>query len=78
MRTTYDIVVESIIEVTAMSVIDLEGNPKLSDLHLDSLDIVELMLELESQFNLVIDEKDLASCVTVEDIVKLIDKLRSE
>lgn len=46
------------------------------DLGLDSLRMVELMVELEEQFNIVIDETDLdpAELQTVDQIYALVEK----
>ncbi|MGN0298823.1 MAG: acyl carrier protein [Lachnospiraceae bacterium] len=43
------------------------------DLNLDSLDAVELSMALEEAFELSISEDDLASFVTVKDIVNYVD-----
>lgn len=44
---------------------------KIDNLGLDSLDLVELVMEFEKEFNLVIDESkiDLTQYKTIEDIV---------
>lgn len=46
------------------------------DLGLDSLNMVELMVELEEQFNIEIEESDLdpATLQTVEQIYSLVEK----
>jgi acyl carrier protein len=43
------------------------------DLEIDSLDAVELSLDLETEFDIEISDEELAALVTVEDIVKLIE-----
>ncbi len=43
------------------------------DLGIDSLDAVELSLDLESEFDIEITDEELSSLKTVEDIVKLIE-----
>lgn len=43
------------------------------DLGADSLDVVELVMELEDLFNLKIEDEAVESIVTVQDIVKYID-----
>ncbi|MCD7809882.1 MAG: acyl carrier protein [Erysipelotrichaceae bacterium] len=43
------------------------------DLGIDSLDAVELSLDLESEFDIEITDDELSSLKTVEDIVKLIE-----
>ena len=46
------------------------------DLGADSLDAVELIMALEEQFNVSIDGVDAEGLKTVEDVVKLVDRLR--
>ena len=43
------------------------------DLGIDSLDAVELSLDLETEFNVEISDEELASLKTVKDIVTLIE-----
>ncbi len=45
------------------------------DIKLDSLDLVELVLECEEQFGIEIPEKKLYKVSTVNDIMSLIDEL---
>jgi len=42
------------------------------DLHADSLDMIELVMELEDEFSILIDDKDAAKMKTVGDVVKYI------
>jgi acyl carrier protein len=46
----------------------------IDDLEADSLDIVELIMTFEDEFNLKIENDDLESIKTVADIVKLCNK----
>lgn len=43
------------------------------DLGIDSLDAVELIMELEDEFNLEIDETEATKFVKVKDIIDLIE-----
>lgn len=52
--------------------IQLESNLK-EDLEIDSLAAVELSLDLETEFDIEITDDELASLVTVKDIVNLIE-----
>lgn len=52
--------------------ITLEANLK-DDLGIDSLAAVELSLELESEFDVRIEDDELATLVSVADIVKLLE-----
>ena len=49
-----------------------------NDLGADSLDTVELMMEFEKNFNLSIPDDQQENIQTVGDVVKLIEKMRSE
>lgn len=52
--------------------ITLEANLK-EDLGIDSIAAVELSLELETEFDIRIEDEELAKLVTVADIVKLLE-----
>lgn len=52
--------------------ITLEANLK-DDLGIDSLAAVELSLELETEFDVHIEDEELAKLVTVADIVTLLE-----
>jgi acyl carrier protein len=47
------------------------------DIKLDSLDLVELVMECEEKFGIEIPEQNLYNVSTVDDILKLIDSLVS-
>lgn len=54
----------------------IEASSRLKeDIKLDSLGLVELIMECEDQFGIEIPEHRLHSVTTVEDILKLIDEL---
>ncbi len=44
----------------------------VDDLHADSLNIVELVMELEQQFSIEIPDDDLPKLVTVQNIVEYV------
>lgn len=52
--------------------IKLESKIK-DDLGADSLDLFELINNLEDEFDITIEEEDYAKLITVEDIVKYIE-----
>ena len=52
--------------------ITMEANVK-DDLGIDSLAAVELSLELETEFDVRIEDEELAKLVSVADIVKLLE-----
>ena len=51
----------------------LEEKEVVKDLGADSLDIVEMLMTLEEEFNVTISEDDAVNIKTVGDIVKLIE-----
>lgn len=53
----------------------LEAN-LAGDLGLNSLDVVNLVIEFEDVFNLVIPDEDIGRFVTVQDIVEYVEKMR--
>lgn len=54
---------------------DINPDSRLvEDLKADSLDIVELVMELEEQYGLEIPDEDMPGLQTVEDIVNYIEK----
>lgn len=51
-------------------------NMKLrEELNFDSLDSVELLLNIEKTFNLTIDEKELDNIIYVKDLLRLTEKI---
>jgi acyl carrier protein len=51
-----------------------ENSSFLDDLGLDSLDIVELIMAFEEEFNIEIPDKDAEKIKTVGDAIKYLDK----
>jgi acyl carrier protein len=51
-----------------------ENSSFLDDLGLDSLDIVELIMALEEEFDIEIPDKDAEKMKTVGDAIKYLDK----
>jgi acyl carrier protein len=51
-----------------------ENSSFLDDLGADSLDIVELIMVFEEEFNLEIPDKDAEKMKTVGDVIKYLDK----
>ncbi len=51
-----------------------ENSSFVDDLGTDSLDIVELIMALEEEFNLEIPDKDVEKMKTVGDVIKYLDK----
>ena len=46
----------------------------VKDLGADSLDVVEMLMGLEEEFNITVPEEDAVNIKTVGDILKLIDE----
>lgn len=73
-----DVVKKSITRVSHLKYDDISLKDNLTEkLELDSLSLIELIVDLESYFELRIAEEDLDDVQTVEDTCKLIEsKLR--
>ena len=52
----------------------VEGSVKLRELGIDSLDIVELLLQLEEDYGVHFDDVDMSALVTVQDLLDEIKK----
>lgn len=53
-----------------------EASRLIEDLGADSLDIVELIMEFEDQFDLVLTDEDAAKLKTVGDVIKFIKNVK--
>ncbi len=51
-----------------------ETSKVIDDLGADSLDVVEMLMTLEDEFNVTVTDEESVNLKTVGDIVKLIDK----
>ena len=51
-----------------------ENSKVIDDLGADSLDVVEMLMTLEDEFNVTVTDEESVTLKTVGDIVKLIDK----
>lgn len=68
-------VIEIIGNFLDIDVAEINANSDLrEDLNADSLDFVELVMELEDEFDFESDESDLANIKTIGDIVKYIEE----
>lgn len=56
------------------SEIDLD-HKLVDDLKLDSLDIVQVTIDIEDATNVLVSDDDVALCVTVRDLVRLVDRV---
>ncbi len=48
----------------------------VKDLGADSLDVVELLMTLEDEYNITLPEEDVESIKTVQDIVDMMNKIK--
>ena len=58
----------------AQDKITMESNI-VADLHADSLDVVELLSQLEDELGIIIPDEEVESLVTVADVAAAIEKL---
>ena len=63
---------EKLAAVLKVEKLDLGANFK--ELGLDSLDIVELLLQLEEEYGIHFDDVDMTNIVTVQDLLDSIEK----
>jgi len=67
---------EKVREVLAKRIDLSKATPetKLEDLNIDSLDLVETMMDIEEAFNITFDNDEIVGLKCVNDILKLIEK----
>lgn len=67
--------IEKVQEIFAkkVKVEKLDPNIELRELGLDSLDLVELMMDIEEEFKIEFDNDEMVSFKTLTDVVKAID-----
>jgi acyl carrier protein len=72
---TVDKVIELIAQQLDKSVDSITLDKEIvQDLGADSLDVVEMLMSLEEEFNISVPEEDAVNIKTVGDIVKLIEE----
>lgn len=76
---TFDKVKKLLAEQLNISADKITENSKVIDeLGADSLDVVEMLMTLEDEFNVTVTDEESVALKTVGDIVKLIDKKTSK
>lgn len=66
-------------ERVSQSATDNEAtNIRLSNLGLDSLEKMDLAMQLEDSFGVLLDEEEFLACDTIPDLAKLIEKSASD
>lgn len=53
---------------------DLNLNASLTDLQIDSLDVVEFLLSLEDKYNIAFEAEEMQDLKTASDLIELIKK----
>lgn len=53
----------------------LNGNTTFDELNIDSLDMVELIMLIEEEFDVVISDDDVENLTTLGDVAEYIDKV---
>lgn len=53
---------------------DLNLNVSLTDLQIDSLDVVEFLLSLEDKYNITFEAEEMQDLKTASDLIELIKK----
>ncbi|MBE7083629.1 MAG: acyl carrier protein [Clostridiales bacterium] len=72
---TVDKVIELIAQQLNKSADEITVDKEIvKDLGADSLDVVEMLMSLEEEFNITVPEEDAVNIKTVGDIVKLIEE----
>lgn len=74
-NATYLKIKEMIVERFGVQEEKVSEDLSFNDLGADSLDVVELVMELEDSFNIQFDDERIESLNTVGDAVKYIDEL---
>jgi acyl carrier protein len=72
------IVIESISKLIKKPILDISTASKLQeDLQLDSLDVVELLMDIEDASLQDLDPNTFENCKTVGDLVKILENLNA-
>ena len=66
-------ILDKLAEAAHKDSIDPKANFK--ELGLDSLDVVEMLLQLEEEYDIHFDDVDMSGIVTVQDLIDTIEKL---
>ena len=77
MKVTLKNLAELIADVETASIIDekdVELTDKLTDLGLDSLDVVEIVMEIEVKFDVLIPDDVYEAANTIEDLLNILNK----
>lgn len=78
MQDTFQKVADIIAQKLSIDKSKVTINATLQDLGADSLDIVEIIMKIEEQFNIEINDEKAEELKNVEDVVKYVDTLRKK
>lgn len=67
---TFNRIREIIREVAGMSEQEIRGESRLEQLHLDSLDMAEVIMDVEEEFDVLVEDEN--EIRTVNDLVSLV------
>ena len=70
--------VKSILEKRGVNVSNLKEDDSLQELGLDSLDLVEVMLEIEDTLKIEFSSNEIASLTTLKDVADLINSKKAQ
>ena len=71
----HDKVTEIIANQLAVNIKDITDNTTFSDINADSLDVVDIIMALESEFNLQIPDEEVDNFNTIGDLASFITKI---
>ena len=71
----HDKVKEIIANQLAVNIKDITDNTTFSDINADSLDVVDIIMALESEFNLQIPHEEVDNFNTIGDLASFITKI---
>jgi acyl carrier protein len=78
MSNTYEKILVILEELFQLSKKDITLESTFDDIGLDSLDIVEMTMYVEDEFDIRVTEKQFEAFKTIGDVVALVDKMLSE
>ena len=67
--------VKKVIDYTMNSSLEMAEDTKFVDLQMDSLDLFEMVMELEERFDIHIENSDLEKFLNIRDVVDCLVKL---
>ena len=66
--------IDAIADITGIDANDITMETTMDELGLDSLDLANLTFDLEDQFNIDLNEREINQCSTLGEIYELINK----